>query len=346
MSEGGSTPGPDIDSSSWQVELGRLRRDQERRSVPEDKDFKRLVRGRMARTGQRYTQAREALRPGTPPTLPPFHAGANRPQMPEVVLAGEVDLLLELRAKSRPHPTEHPEVATRERSTGSRWELSVAAGGPLKILPPVAISLQAVAALGASLKGVGYLAFGLDLAMALPEGAAVGQGAPPPIEVLRQAQAELLAVVRESGGLAMPPEQDPTVVTRHSSRTGTGDDGNGWLEARTDTAMMVRPGEEAVVDLGAVLAEAERLAGEPWAAYGVIVILDRAFPERDAPAGTRRHFRVPEVDREFWNQAGKAMESAAEAAGLPRWPLEKAWLQSLSSLVRVGSRYRPSWGRF
>lgn len=313
--------------------------------MPEDKDFKRLVRDRMARTGLRYTQAREALRPGTAPTGPPVHAGADRPQMPEVVVAGGVDSLLQLRARSRP-PTEQPEQAASEGSTGSSWELSVAAGGPLKSLVPAAISLPAVAELGASLKGVGYLALGLDLAMPLPEGAAVGQGAPPPIEVLLQAQAELLAVVRESGGVAMPPEQDATVVTRHSSRTGTGDDGTGWLEARTDTAMMVRPGEEAVVDLSAVLAEAERLAGEPWAAYGVIVILDRVFPERDAPPAAGRHFRVPEVDREFWNQAGEAMESAAEAAGLPGWPLERAWMQSLSSFVRVGSRYRPSWGRF
>jgi hypothetical protein len=49
--------------------------------MPTDKDFKRLVRARMGRTGEAYTTARAQLRPtATPPgpTRAPTPAGPGR----------------------------------------------------------------------------------------------------------------------------------------------------------------------------------------------------------------------------------------------------------------------------
>lgn len=48
--------------------------------MTEDRDFKRLVRARMAETGEQYTQAREALRPSRPGPGPEQSESAQTPQ--------------------------------------------------------------------------------------------------------------------------------------------------------------------------------------------------------------------------------------------------------------------------
>lgn len=49
--------------------------------MPREKDFKRIVRARMAQTGERYTEARSGLRPG---------AGSGEPLDEPQRLAGVV----------------------------------------------------------------------------------------------------------------------------------------------------------------------------------------------------------------------------------------------------------------
>jgi len=55
--------------------------------MPRDKDFKKHVRARMSRTGERYTQAREELRGGPPGGVPGWHLAGDRPEAYEIGLA-------------------------------------------------------------------------------------------------------------------------------------------------------------------------------------------------------------------------------------------------------------------
>lgn len=315
--------------------------------MPEDKDFKRLVRARMAKTGERYTEARSRLRPEGPTTAPRAQDSEQPRQMPPTVTPVDVETLVDMRSESRRAATEQKHQGSSPLASGRRWELTVAAGGPLDAIGAASLSLRAVAALGTALQGVGYLAMGRDFSVPLPDGAPVGPLVAPPGGMLSQAQAELLTVVRERTGFAVPPEGHAVVLTGHRSRTGIDEEGLGRLEARTETGVMVRPGEEAVVDLAAILAGATALAGRVWASYGVIVIIDHAFPLREFSPGSDAMVSspFPDVDREFWDQAGEAMTSAATSVQLPPWPLDDAWLRSLSSFVRIGARYRPKWSK-
>src|SRR5580693_4253814 len=66
QAEGGHTPGPvphDTGLPSGRLRIGALGRPSRRRlfPVPHNKDLKRLVRARMANTGENYTQALTAL---------------------------------------------------------------------------------------------------------------------------------------------------------------------------------------------------------------------------------------------------------------------------------------------
>lgn len=134
--------------------------------MTDDKDFKRIIRARMADTGERYTTAKANLRPEAIWATPSL-AG---------VIPMDLGALQAWRAE-RPRPVPGP--AALATSYGPDWELTVDAGGPLGVLEPPALELARVAALGAALSGVGYVVFGLHLRLPAPAGSDPDNPRPP-----------------------------------------------------------------------------------------------------------------------------------------------------------------------
>lgn len=313
--------------------------------MPKDKDFKRLVRSRMARTGERYTVARAGLRPrGSAPG--PVGGPGPAMRMPPTVVPLDYEALLDLRAGTnlrrgkrssevhRPHP-------------GPRWELKVLAAEPLADQDSASIALSAVAALGTALGGVGYLALGLDALLSLPGGVEAGSERFPPIGPVIEAEAELLTVVRDKGGLEVPSSGDGRRLTGHKMLQRADAQGVNWLEAWIETGLLIEPGERTVVDLAAILEVSGALPGRVWVGYGVVAVIDREFPQQPLTHGEGGlSTPITRIERGFWDQAGAALESAAESVGLPSWSLEDGWLRCLSTSATYGARYRPRWGHF
>jgi hypothetical protein len=327
--------------------------------MPEDKDFKKLVRARMEQTGECYTQALAQLRPETAAVS--ASAAAAPGGALGSILPTDVDSLIERRAERARLCAEltaarGSEFPTRvfDPPAGPPWELRVVAGGPLEEIGAPSLRMVDVAALGAALPGVGFATFGLDLKVRAPAGTV--SLLPAPLagwlpshgsgEPMLRAQAELLTLVRERAGLAVPPWEDGRVCHGHRSRI-TGDGvGAPWLVALTQTDVLIRPGDDSVVDLAALREGEAALCARVWAGYGVSVNLDREFPEHRVASRLEGSpsFSWPEIDRSFWGAAGEAVTAAAHEAGLPSLPLWRGWLEGRTG--GSGIYYRAKWGHF
>lgn len=291
--------------------------------MTDEKDFKRLVRARMAETGERYTTARAGLRPeGTEAPAP---------------LAGVVPMdlaALEAWRAQRPRPVPGP--AAPPTSYGPDWELAVDAGGRLELLQPPALEIERVAALGAALGGVGYVTFGLHLRLPAPAGSDPDHPRPPSpqwhrdsLEPLHQAQAELHRRLREH--LGVEPGGSTGLTTGGVRR----EDGELVLPGRSETMVLLGQHDDG---LGGVLDPSKwsmlpgEPLGEPWAVFGVVLHVEHEFPTTrfptDPPPGFTGPFRLgPVVDDEYWAHVGEVFIAAAARVGLPPWPLHHASLQ-------------------
>jgi hypothetical protein len=78
--------------------------------MPTDKDFKRLVRARMGKTGEAYTTARAHLRPDGDPARPDPGPGPDRPA---------------------PRPGRHPDTAALTRLLAALGVTDPVGGHPL-----------------------------------------------------------------------------------------------------------------------------------------------------------------------------------------------------------------------
>ena len=295
--------------------------------MPKDKDFKRLVRSRMARTGERYTVARADLRSAgsAPDPDPDERTPGPAAVMPPTVVPLDYKELLDLRAVADLHRREGSRDV-RPPPPGPRWELNVLAAEPLAEQDSASISLSAVAALGSAVGGVGYLALGLDAVLPLPAGAQAGPERLPSIGPINEAEADLLAVVRDKGGLEMPPLGDARRLVGTKMLPRADAQGVNWLEAWIETGVLIGPDERAVVDLAAILEGSGALPGRVWAGYGVVVVVDREFPQQQPLGHGEGWLSEPftRIERGFWDQAGAGLRSAAESVGLPPWPLRMA----------------------
>lgn len=308
--------------------------------MPEDKDFKRIVRARMADTGERYTVARAGLRSemgsaGTAAFKPARLAGVIAMNLPA--------LDAWRRERPRPVPGEQPS------SFGPDWELIVDAGGQLELLEPPVLKVASVKALGSGLGGVAFIVFGLHLLLPGPQGSDPDDPRPPSgdshrasVELLQQAQAELHAQIREHLGIDVAA---PTDFTTGRVRR---QDGDVVLPARTGTTVLLGDGGPGglgeQLDLSSWLTLPGGLPGRPWAAYGVVLRIERKFPTQqfptDPPPGfTGPYHLAPVVDEAFWEATGEAFRSVAVAVDLPPWPLRQGKLRDPGS----GTGQAKSW---
>ena len=310
--------------------------------MPEDKDFKRLVRARMADQGERYTTARAHLRPEGAAEV----ASEETAVLPKVVpmdLAG-----LEAWRAERPRPTPGQQVS----SFGTDWELAVDAGGPVDVLEPPAVEVTAVASLGRALGGVGYLAFGLHVVLPAPAGSDPDDPKPPPMEErhatlvpLQEAQAELHRLLGEHLAIQLPHPNE--FLIGRPRRQG----GELVVLGRSTTTVFV--GEESTThDLGERLEPSrwlelpEKLPGRPWAAYGLLLRIEHEFPVELVPRNPPPHFTGPQrsspvVSEEFWERCGRALRSAASDSRLPAWPLHQGLVHSPAGVRQIRNWQQP-----
>jgi hypothetical protein len=291
--------------------------------MPEDKDFKRIVRARMADTGERYTVARAGLRP----------EGASDEAAGDVpVLAGVVAMdRAGLDAWRREWPQPVPGV--QPTSFGPDWELTVGAGGGLDVLDPPRLEVAAVAALGRVLGGVACMSLGLHMLIPVPPGSdpeSPGRpffmpNEPGLLTPLSQAHAELRAQLGEHLGVDAPAGSGLTTgqLRRH--------EGFVVVPARSEeTVLLGEPGVGGRRGYHLDPSEWPVPAGSaPWAVYGLVLHIQHDFPTRryptdPAPGFTGAYHLAPVVDETFWEEAGAALGAAAARVDLPRWPLDHA----------------------
>jgi hypothetical protein len=241
--------------------------------MPEDKDFKRIVRARMADTGERYTEARAGLRPDDA-----SGGVADEPGR----LAGVVHMdLAGLEAWRRDRP--QPVPGAQPTSFGPHWELSLDAGGRLDVLVPPVLEVATVTGLGRVMGGVAYVSFGLHMLLPAPEGSDPDDPGPPRMHTdpglltpLSAAHAELQTYLgeylgveapalnglvtgrlrRHAGGVVVPARSEATVLLGGAGvggRRGFMLDPSGWPSPSGD------------------------LPARPWVAYGVVLHLEREF---------------------------------------------------------------------
>lgn len=304
--------------------------------MTDEKDFKRLVRARMADTGELYTTARAGLRPEAP------RSGASLDGVVPMDLAA-----LEAWRAERPQPAPGP--AAPPTSYGPDWELTVDAGGRLELLQPPALEVARVAALGSALSGVGYVIFGLHLRLSAPAGSDPDDPrAPSPqahrasLEPLQRVQAELHHRLREHLGV------EPSGVMGFTTGRVRREDGELVLPGRSETKVLLGQRDDG---LGGVLDPSTwsmlpgEPLGEPWAAYGVVMHLQHDFPTKrfptDPPAGFTGPFHVaPVVDEEYWAHVGEVFTAAAASVGLPLWPLQQSSLHDPTARGGQGKRWQ------
>ncbi len=306
--------------------------------MPEDKDFKRLVRARMADTGEPYTAARAGLRPELSDVVAQESA-----QFHDVVPMDLAALEAWRRDRPRPVPGEQPS------SFGPHWELTVDAGGRLDALEPQPLDVATVAAFGSAVGGVAYIAFGLDVLSPAPEGSEYGHPGPPPrgshaaaMEPLQRAHAHLQQQLREHVGLDLAAPTDFMIGRARRQ------DGGIVVPGRSGTTVLLNEARAGTLsDLlnpWAWSGLPGGLQGEPWAAYGVVLHIERRFPTRqfplNPPPGFSGPYRLgPVVDDAFWETAGETFRSVAAGLRLPQWPMHQAKLHDPVS----GSRVARNW---
>ena len=243
-------------------------------------------------------------------------------------LAGVVPMdFAALDAWRRSRPTPAPAPGPRP-AYGPDWELTVEAGGPLDILEPPALELAAVAALGAALRGVAFVALGLDLLLPAPAGRDPDDPRPPApgarqasLEPLHRAHTELLRRLHEQLGLELA---GPSHL--RTGRVRQEEDGQLMLPGRSGTTVLLGEADHA---LGEVLELSTwpMATGESlWVAYGVVLHVRTGFPTRrfptEPPAGFTGPYHVgPIVDEAYWGSVAEALRVAAADVGLPTWPL-------------------------
>jgi hypothetical protein len=309
--------------------------------MPKEKDFKRIVRERMTRTGERYTAARSSVRPGAASGEP-----MDDPQRIAGVVPMDRDALLAWR-RDRPSPT----PGEQPTSFGPHWEVSVDVGGRLDVLTPPVVEAAAVAGLGPVLGGVAYIRFGLHMLLPAPEGSDPDEPGPPRMHTdpglltpLSAAHAELHGYLsehlgveastlsglttgrlrRDESGIVLPGRSEETVLLGEdevSGRVGYRLDPTGWPSL------------------------AGGMATSPWLAYGVVLHLEREFQTRqlptDPPPGFTGPYRVaPFIDETFWEALGTALTSAAEHLELPSWALHQAKVHDPASRTGMAKNWQ------
>ena len=301
----------------------------------EDKDFKRIVRARMAETGEPYTAARASLRPDRSSET----AASELAGFPDVVRMDLAALDAWRRERGRPVPGESPS------SSNPHWELTIDAGGRVDALGAPVLEIATVAALGQAVGGVPYIAFGLHVLLPAPQGSNPDDPGPPPggsqgasFEALHQAQAHLHQQLREHLGMELSA---PISFTAGRVRRQEGDV---VLPGRTETTVLLGDGgtgnRVGDIDPSSWLNLPGGLLGQPWAAYGIVLRIKRDFPTRQFPTNPPADFRGPyrlgpAVDEELWDSTGEAFRLAAARAGAPPWPLYKGRLHDPASGTRV-----------
>jgi hypothetical protein len=138
-------------------------------------------------------------------------------------LAGVVPMdfaALDASRRSRPEPAPGP--AARPAAYGPDWELTVDAGGRLEILEPPALELAAVAALGAALRGVAFVAFGLDLLLPAPAGSDPDDPRPPAPGARQAALNRCIGPTRSSAEVWMSSSDSSSPGPCTSGRGGSG----------------------------------------------------------------------------------------------------------------------------
>lgn len=295
--------------------------------MPEDKDFKRIVRARMDDTGERYTTARAGLRPAD-----------GEPAFPATVVPMDRAGLQAWR-RDRPRPSmDGPPPAT----FGPCWELTVDAGGEVEHLDPPVAETAMVAALGRALGGVGFVRIGMVLDVPAPEGTDPDDPKPPPMDQRRarlkpfqRAHEEFSRLLAEHHAILLgrpsalhvgrAVRRDATVVIPGGTETTVllGDDDPGeHLGARVEPATWINtPG----------------LPGRPWVSYGVVLHVEHDFPvaqfPTSPPPGFTGPFRLgPVVDGRFWDDVGRVVAATARRCGLPGWPLHDGWLHDPANM--------------
>lgn len=309
--------------------------------MPEDKDFKRIVRARMADTGERYTAARAGLRPDDA-----TGAAADEPRR----LAGVVPMdLAGLKAWRRDRP--QPVPGAQPTSFGPHWELSVDVGGRLDVLDPPAIEVATVAGLGPVLGGVAYVSFGLHMLLPAPEGSDPDDPGPPRMHTdpgllrpLSSAHAELHTYLGEFLGVEAPPLSG--LVTGRPRRH----EGGVVVPGRSESTVLL--GEAGVggrrgfmLDPSGWPSLSVEMPAQPWVAYGVVLHLEREFPTRqlptDPPPGFTGPYRLaPLIDESFWEAVGAALASAAARVGLPSWPLQQGKVHDPASRTGMAMNWQ------
>lgn len=319
--------------------------------MPEDKDFKRIVRARMAQTGERYTQARGALRPPTAAAASSPAERPGRPAFPARLVRLELEEFLAERAANRPPSSEAAGTST----FGPRWELTVQVGGAVDVLRPAAVSVADVAALAGELGGVGFVAFGTHFVVPAPEGTvADGRSMPPGqferFDAMRRAAAELDHRLDQDFGIHLPAGYDRRVLRGHSSARPIERDGALVIPCRTRTVVYLGAGLDAVLgdrlDPASWLeASGDALPGTPWVGYGVVVAVEGTFETIQVPTRADASTKVsrPLVGSAFWDAAGAAMLGAAALLGLPQWPLQEATLRDPITGIQMVRPWDPIW---
>jgi hypothetical protein len=309
--------------------------------MPREKDFKRIVRARMAETGERYTAARSGLRPG---------AGSGEPLDEPQRLAGVVPMGLGAlqawrRDRPRPVPSEQP------TSFGPHWEVSVDAGGRLDVLIPHVLEVGTVTGLGPVLGGVAYVSFGLHMLLPAPEGSDPDDPGPPRMHTdpglltpLSAAHAALHRYLSEYLGVEAPTLSG--LVTGRLRRHESGV----VVPGRSEETVLL--GEAAVggrlgyrLDPTSWPTPSGGMAASPWVAYGVVLHLEREFQTRqlptDPPPGFTGPYRVaPFIDETFWAALGAALASAAEHLSLPPWPLHQGKVHDPASRIGMAKNWQ------
>lgn len=328
--------------------------------MPEDKDFKRIVRARMEETGEPYTKARSELRPD---------AGADRSAIdaaafPAEIVPLDLEQLLARAPQMRPPRPGDPfvliEPPTGEPAPGEgrRWELAIEAGGSVDAIDRAVVSLDAVARLGASLAGVPYIIFGVDVLIPAPPGVEPGDTRPPSPQVRQPVFAamsevghRLEQVLRDSFGF------DPAELGRRRRPaafvTGRPTLLDGTLVFPGRTRLAVYVDEKAIAALGrtavdpfAWASDGDPLPGKLWAGFGLVVDIIATFPIRPAPEAARAmpdRPPFPNVSDTFWTSIGQAFLNTAADVGLPGWPLLHASLTDHATRAEVSRDWQPSW---